>query len=169
MDERLRDRRRTRTAGRAVRRLILEGASPPLRLGVLVCVGLVAAALVTTYPQAVIDFGRDAKGNSALDFADREFAGGNAVVVDQQAMYEARARIAVDETYRVELGPNLARSGPLTESSLDEFVTYFLLPRRPALEPDWLICYGCDLPAYEREYDVVWQNDDGISLAQRRR
>jgi len=135
-----------------------------LRLGVVFCVAVAVVAAALRYPAALGELGDEASRNSALSFADREIAGGNGIVVDQAAMYEARARIPADGSYRFALGDALRTDDPLTRSSVEGYARYFLLPRRPDPDAPWLICYGCDLAQYGPGARVVWQDDANISI-----
>ena len=49
-----------------------------------------------------------ADGNAAMSYADREFAGGNAVVADQGGLYWARGLIPEDASYSVSVGTPVA-------------------------------------------------------------
>src|SRR5262249_51017051 len=104
----------------------------------------------------------------ALSFADREIAGGNGLVVDQGAVYAARGLIPNDQTYRVVVGPDYEGGTDLTGTYVDSYYRYFLLPRRPAEDASWIVCYGCDLSHYEGA-KVRWKDDEDISIAQVRR
>ena len=63
---------------------------------------------------------------------DREIAGGNGVVDDQQAVYEARARIPSDATYHVAVSDDFEAESVLTVPYVTNYFEYFLMPRRPA-------------------------------------
>ncbi len=133
----------------------------------LVAVATVAVAL--SLRVRIRDLGNDAARNSALLFADREIAGGNAVVADQSAVYQARARIPENGTYHVAVGPDFTGGSDLTVPFVESYYRYFLMPRRPADDAPWLICYGCDLEQYGSRARVVWQSDEGIAIARVRR
>jgi hypothetical protein len=134
-----------------------------LATGVITAVGVAAGFAVALYPGTVGDLGEIASSNSELSFADREIAGGNAVVVDQAAMYQARARIPADATYRVETGPLLEDATGLTRPFITDYARYFLMPRRLASDASWVLCYGCDVRALG-EGDVVWSGEEGVSI-----
>ena len=85
------------------------------------------------FVKAVDRLGDTARTNAAQNFDDREFAGGNAVVVVNRPLYEARALIGEDETYRVVTGPDVAGATELTASFIDHYARYFLMP--PVLPP----------------------------------
>ena len=135
-----------------------------LRVGVvfLVAVTLVAAAI--GYGRDVRNLGETASHNSALSYADREIAGGNSVLPDQSAAYEARARIRHDETYHVAFGPDYVGGSSLTRPYAESFYLGFLMPRRPANDADWVICHGCDLAEYGDRATVVWRGPEGVSI-----
>ena len=52
----------------------------------------------------------------------------------------------------------------LTEPYIDQFARYFLMPRRPSSDAEWILCYGCDQASLERPADVVWDDGAGISI-----
>lgn len=134
------------------------------RLGVILCV-LVAVVFGLVYMVRTVDrLGDDATRNAASNFDDREFAGGNSLVVDKRALYEARAHIPENGTYRVLSGPGVEGATELTEPYIDQFARYFLIPRRPAADARWILCYGCDLSELGGRFKVVWENGAGIAL-----
>jgi hypothetical protein len=133
----------------------------------VVCLALVFSVVAVRYPKALSQLGDSASSNSSLSFEDREIAGGNSIIVDQRAAYEARALIPMTDSYRVVVGPNLQRKTGLTEGFVTSWLTYFLMPRRPAEDAHWVICYGCDLAMLGPSSEVRWQDDDGISIRRR--
>jgi hypothetical protein len=136
------------------------------RVGVLVCVALLVAALIVRFPLALDEAGDRASANAGLGFADRELGGGNSVVVDQQAMYEAQARIPEDEGFEVALGERREGWSELTETGIRSFSIFFLLPRRERAGAPWVICYGCDRSAYPG-FDPVWEGEESLVLLRR--
>jgi hypothetical protein len=60
-------------------------------VAISVAIALVVGAVY--YLKALPDLGDKASRNSSLAFDDREIAGGNSVIVDQAAAYEARGLI----------------------------------------------------------------------------
>ena len=143
----------------------IEWPAGIVRIGVVLLVAAAVVAVFVRYPQVLRDSGRDADRNSSLSFGDREIAGGNGLVADQLAVYAARALIPVDATYHVAVGPDYQGGNDLTRDNVAGYYRYFLLPRRPAEEAPWLICYGCDTTVYGSGAKVVWQDDEGISIA----
>ena len=141
----------------------IAGTEGMRRVGVLFCVIAVLAAAVTHYPSAISELNSGIAHNAALDYADREFAGGNSVVADQAALYEARSRIPLDGTYRVVTGETQPTFSDLTIPFIFSYATYFLLPRRPSPTGQWVLCYACDATRYP-DGKVVWKDDEGISL-----
>jgi len=140
-----------------------------VRTGVVFLVAVAAAAALVKYPELLRERGEAAANGNALSYADREIAGGNGLVGDQQAVYQARARIPRDETYRVEVGEGYRGDTDLAAAYVGDFYTYFLMPRRPAEDAPWIICYGCDLTRYGSAAEVVWRNEEeGISLVRLR-
>lgn len=104
-----------------------------------------------------------ARANAARDFAEREFAGGNSIGADKPTMYAARSLIPRDEPYRLEIGPEPPGATELTEIGLNDWVRFFLMPRRPDPAASWVICYACD-PAAIPGYEPVWEGEDGFSV-----
>lgn len=144
-----------------------EWPAGPIRLGVVLLVVVTTATSLWRYPEVVGDLGESASRNSALSYTDREIAGGNDVVQNQRAVYEARARIPQTAAYRVAVGDALEPESPLTIPYVASFYHSFLVPRRPAENAPWVICYGCDLDAYGPDAEVVWSDGEGISIVRR--
>jgi hypothetical protein len=142
-----------------------DEASRLVRVGILFLVGVTLAALVWELPGALREHAREARANSALSFADREIAGGNAVVADQQAVYQARARIPESGTFLVDVAADYSEGGELTVKYVADYYRYILMPRRPAPDAEWVICYGCDLGRYGEGVEVVWRSEDRVSIA----
>jgi hypothetical protein len=134
------------------------------RFGVVCCVALSVVLGLVYAVQAIHHLGDGADRNAALNYDDREFGGGNSLVVDKSALYEARALIPEDETYRVVTGPRVRGASELTEPYIDQYARYFLMPRRPAADARWLLCYGCDLTEYGDRLEILWKDDSGIAL-----
>src|SRR5438874_4599138 len=134
------------------------------RLAVAGCVAITATSALVYLPRALSRLGDSASRNSALSFADREIGGGNSVVVDQNAAYEARALIPRSATYRVITGDRLRNASPLTGSFVDGWFRSFLIPRRTSAGARWIVCYGCDVSLLGAPYTVRWQDDNGISI-----
>jgi len=139
------------------------------RLGVVLLVAVATLAGALSLPSTMRDLGEAAARNSALSFADREIAGGNALVADQSAVYQARARIPEDGTYHVAVGPGYTGGSELTVPFVESYYRYFLMPRRPAEDAPWIVCYGCDLRQYGPRAKVVWEDDEGIAIVRLRR
>ena len=144
---------------------LLEWPHGIARLAAALCAAVSVAVLLYEVPRAVRDLGRSAGRSAALSYADREIAGGNSILVDQQAAYQARALIPARGTFRVVTGNGLKQSTPLTLPAVSGWLTYFLMPRRQAPDARWVICYGCDQSRLGGPYHPVWQNTDaGISI-----
>lgn len=135
------------------------------RLGVILCVAVSVVFGPVYLWHAVGRLGDDAGRNANLNIDDREFAGGNSLVVDKRALYEARAQIPENGTYRVVAGPGVEGATELTEPYIDQFARSFLMPRRPAPDASWILCYGCDVSELGTGVEVVWDNGAGIALA----
>lgn len=138
------------------------------RAGVILCLGLSIAFGAIYFPRALSDLGDTASNNSALSFSDREVAGGNGIVNDQEAVYQAKAIIPQSARYRVVTGSGLRNPTSLTLAFVDSWYRYFLMPRRPDIGARWIICYGCDASKLGRPYAILWQDDDGISIGRLR-
>lgn len=140
----------------------------PWRLAVILYVVVAVSVGLVYYVKALSHLGDTASSNSSQSFEDREIAGGNSIVVDQQAAYEARALIPEAQTYRVATGSRLREATELTEGYVGSWFTYFLMPRRPSDGARWIICYGCDPSTLGASYEVRWQDRKGISILQLR-
>jgi hypothetical protein len=138
----------------------------PLQLAIAAVLAVMAVFVAIYLPKAISHLGELASGNSALSYSDREVAGGNGIVVDQEAVYEARALIPAHAKYRVVTGSAVRDQTNLTPLFVDAWFRSFLMPRRPAADGRWIICYGCDVAKLGGAYTVVWQDDKGISIGQ---
>lgn len=147
---------------------LLEWPDGTRRLAVLACVAILVGALVYHYPGAVREAGSRAESNAALSYADREFAGGNAVVADQGGLYEARGLIPADGSYSISVGAPVDGWTELTAPFAPWFARYFLLPRRQVDDAPWILCYACD-PSSHEGFTTVWTGSDGISILARSR
>jgi hypothetical protein len=135
---------------------------------VAICIAVALGVGALYYYKALSQLGDTASSNASLTFDDREIAGGNSVIVDQAAAYEARSLIPVSATYRLVVGRKLRKQTELTENNVEGWFRYFLMPRRPRLDARWIICYGCDTSALGGVYAVRWKDDIGISIGQLR-
>jgi hypothetical protein len=131
---------------------------------VVACVVVIVAVGLAYFVRAVDRLDDTASTNAAMNFDDREFGGGNSLVVDKRALYEARSLIPEDGRYWVLPGPGVEGATDLTEPYIDQYARSFLIPRRPDPEADWILCYGCDRGGLEQPADVVWDNGAGISI-----
>lgn len=134
------------------------------RAGVVVCVAVAVAFGQLYFVRTVDRLGDTADTNASMNFDDREFAGGNSLVADKRALYEARALIPEDGSYHLVAGPGVEGATELTEPYIDQFARFFLMPRRPAVDSDWIVCYGCDRATIDRSAEVVWDGGTGISI-----
>lgn len=134
------------------------------RVGVVGCVVVAVALGLVYFVRAVDRLGETASTNAALNYDDREFAGGNSLVADKRALYQARALIPEDGSYRILTGSPVAGETELTQQYIDQYARYFLMPRRPVEDARWIICYGCDRSAIGRPTDAAWANGGGISI-----
>lgn len=143
----------------------LEWPDGVVRTGVLFLALVSVIAVAVRYAGLLDELGDDAARNSALSFADRDIAGGNGIVVDQAAVYAARAIIPADETFRVFVDPAFAAGTELTVPYVGSYYRYYLMPRRYADDAPWIVCYSCDLAVLGTPVDVVWRGSDDISIA----
>jgi hypothetical protein len=132
------------------------------RLGVVLCTAVALVIAVVYFVKAADTLGDRARTNAAQNFDDREFAGGNALVVANRPLYEARALIPEDGTYRVVTGPHVEGATELTASFIDHYARYFLMPRRPSPDAPWIICYGCDRSSLGEGFEVLLEDEAGI-------
>jgi len=142
----------------------LEWPQGIARLGVVLCTTVALGCSLVYFVKAVDRLGDTARTNAAQNFDDREFAGGNALVVANRPLYEARALIPEDETFRVVTGPGVANATELTVSFIDHYARYFLMPRRPSPDARWVICYGCDLASLGDGFEALLEDEAGISV-----
>ena len=138
----------------------------PLQFAVVIGLLLVTGLALVYLWKAASSLDKVADANSALSYSDREVAGGNGIVVDQAAVYNARALIPIGSTYRVLTGSDVRGATSLTAIFVDGWFRYFLMPRRTSPGARWVICYGCDTSALEGRYHVWWQDTAGISIGQ---
>jgi hypothetical protein len=143
---------------------LLEWPRGIARLAAAACAAVAVAVLVYELPRTVDSLGDAAARNAAVSFADREIAGGNSILVDQIAAYEARGLIPPHDAFRVVTGPNMKETTPLTLQAVSPWLSYFLMPRRQSGDAPWVVCYGCDTARLGGEYHVLWQDDKGISI-----
>jgi hypothetical protein len=130
------------------------------------CVAVMVVAIVVRYPDTFRSANDAARQNARLDLFDRQFGGGNSVIPDQGLLVEARARIPTDGTFAVSVGDRQPGWTDLTAPFAETYSRYFLLPRRPASDARWILCFGCDRASYPGA-TVAWEGDDGLSLLER--
>lgn len=127
---------------------------------------VVLVAVAVRYPATFRQANESARENAALDLLDREVGGGNSVIPDQRILFEARGLILEDGTYAVALGPRQESWSDLTETYAETYLRYFLLPRRPASDAPWVLCFACDRSAYPGA-KVAWEGEDDLSILER--
>ena len=120
--------------------------------------------LAIYYPRTIQRLGRTADENSALSFQDRAIAGGNGVVVTQDALVYAKAVIPRDASYQVVMGPNLPDQKRQFLAFVPDFFRYYLMPRRPSNAATWIVCYGCERARLGGRFQVVADLGDGIAV-----
>jgi hypothetical protein len=138
------------------------------RVVVVFCVGVLLVALVWLYPHAFADANSAARANARLDWVDRELGGGNSVLPAQAIATEARGRIPANGTFTVAVGP--ARPGwseLAIPDTIDNYMRYFLLPRKASDDAPWVLCFACDRSAYPGA-QVVWEDtEQGLAILRR--
>jgi hypothetical protein len=134
---------------------------------VLFCAAITLVAVAVRLPETFADANSAARANASLDWIDRQLGGGNSVLPDQGVAIEARGLIPEGETFDVDVGEPPEGWGELaTPDALETYMRYFLLPRRPADDAHWVICFACDRSAHPGT-EVVWQDDESISILRR--
>ena len=125
-------------------------------------------ALAWLYPQAFAEANRTARANAALDQLDRELGGGNSVLPAQSIAIEARGHIPERDTFTLAVGePRESWSELAIPDSLENYMRYFLLPRRTSTEAPWILCFACDRSAYP-DAELVWEDDEeGLAILRR--
>jgi hypothetical protein len=139
-----------------------------LRFGVIGIVIVACVLAAAYYVNAIRDLDTKASDNSALDFQDRQIAGGSAVLISQDPLVLARALIPPNATYRVVAGPHLSDTTGF-EEYVWEYFRYFLMPRRPSDDASWIICYGCDASQWGDRYEVLADAGNGVTFGRLRR
>ena len=138
------------------------------RLLVVFCLGVTLIALAWLYPQAFADANRTARANAALDQIDRELGGGNSVLPAQAIAIEGRGRIPEDETFTVAVGePRESWSELAIPDTLENYMRYFLLPRRTNPDAAWILCFACDRTAYPGSAPVWEDAEEGLAILRR--
>lgn len=155
---RLSDRRLWFPAG------LLEWPDGIARLGVLLVVCTMVSFCLANLPRALDRLGDQADRNASLSFADREIAGGNSTLPDQVAAYEARSLIPTGSAYRVVVGSSLTKPPSLPLEYTDDWLLYFLMPRRQSRDARWIVCVGCRPQELGGRYEVLWRDEVGISI-----
>ncbi len=133
---------------------------PPL-LAATVAVAVAFAVAVAEYSDAFRALNNRAAHNAALSEEGRnlEIAGTLGI---SPAFVRASLELPPHATYTVATGPT-ATAKPLALSALPGYLENLLLPRRRVPDgPEWLLCYGCELPP--RELTVTWR-EDGLVVA----
>lgn len=125
-------------------------------------------ALAWLYPQAFADANRTARANARLDLIDRDLGGGNSVLPAQAIAIESRGRIPVDDTFTVAVGePQEGWSELAIPGTLENYMRYFLLPRRTDTDAPWIVCFACDRSAYP-DAQAVWEDpEQGLAILRR--
>jgi len=140
-------------------------ANPLPVLATGACVVALALSLVWRGPALLSRTDGIASESSGLDYADRDIAGGNGVIVDQAAAYMARAMIPENASYRVLVDKRVPDATDLTKPFAWLYYQYFLIPRRQRDDARWIVCIGCNLARDAPAAHELWHDDQGISIA----
>ena len=86
----------------------------------------------------------------------------------QSIAIEARGRIPESDTFTVAVGePRESWSELAIPDSLENYMRYFLLPRRTSTDAPWILCFACDRSAYP-DAELVWEDDEeGLAILRR--
>ncbi len=125
-------------------------------------------ALAWLYPQAFAEANRTARADARLDYVDRELGGGNSVLPAQAIAIEARGRIPAQGTFTVAVGPPREGWSELAiPDTIENYMRYFLLPRRTSDDAPWILCFACDRSAYP-DAQPVWEDpQEGLAILRR--
>jgi len=138
------------------------------RIVVLFCVAVMVVAVVWLYPKAFAQANRTARANVQLDNVDRQLGGGNSVLPDQAIAIEARGRIPTHGTFAVAVGPRQPEWSVLADpGSLENYMRYFLLPRRINPSAPWILCFACDRSAFPGAQPVWEDSAEGLAILRR--
>jgi hypothetical protein len=138
------------------------------RIVVLFCVGVMLVALAWLYPPAFADANHESRASARLDYVDRELGGGNSVLPAQAIAIESRGRIPERDTFTVAAGePREGWSSLAIPDTLENYMRYFLLPRRMTAEAPWILCFACDRSAYPGAQPVWEDSDNGLAILRR--
>ena len=125
-------------------------------------------ALAWLYPHAFNGANRAARANARLDNIDRALGGGNSVLPAQAIAIEARERIPTHGTFAVAVGPRQPGWSVLADpASVENYMRYFLLPRKTDPDAPWILCFACDRSAYPGATAVWEDSPNALSILRR--
>ena len=125
-------------------------------------------AVAWLYPRAFREANDAARANARLDAVDRQLGGGNSVLPDQAIAVEARGRIPEDGTFTVAVGrPQPGWSSLAIPATLENYMRYFLLPRKTDPAAPWILCFACDPQAYPGARTVWEDSEQKLSILRR--
>jgi len=125
-------------------------------------------ALAWLYPHAFDGANRAARANARLDNIDRALGGGNSVLPAQAIAIEARGRIPTHGTFAVAVGPRQPGWSVLADpASVENYMRYFLLPRKTDPDAPWILCFACDRSAYPGATAVWEDSPNALSILRR--
>lgn len=119
------------------------------------------AALRLDEVLGLFDFRADQ--NASLGYLDRLYADGG-VAGSQRVVEDALALMPADATYRVVVGPHMTDVAPFTRLIAEDFLEYFLFPRRQAESgpTPWVFCYGCEVSTLGPSFRVLSDGGNGV-------
>lgn len=134
-----------------------------IRIGVVACVAVAAVLGAVRLDEALGLFDFRADRNASLGYLERVY-GDEGVVVSRPVVQDALAWMPEDATYRVLVGPHLTGEHRFTRLVIEDFLEYFLLPRRRTSSPSapWVLCYGCDVSLLGPRFRVLSDGGNGI-------
>jgi hypothetical protein len=119
---------------------------------------LVAVALATALvrlPDAVHALNNQAAHNAQLSAQDRDLELARALGISEQFVLSAERLVPPGSSFAVETGPPTS----LAVTALPSYLQDLLFPRFETTgEPDWLLCYGCDLARWRSRLHVAWRS-----------
>jgi hypothetical protein len=138
-----------------------------VRLGVVLCVGLVFIVIASRYFSDALS-GSDywADQHASFDYTTRSVPPEEAVG-SQQVVEDARLWMPDDATYRIVAAPDL--QGPL-QWAPPGFLAGFLLPRRQTESEStpWIFCYLCNPRGLGPRFEVLSDGGNGVIFGRMR-
>ena len=132
------------------------------------CVAVTLVAAAIRFPQEFAEANRTARANADLDWIDRQLGGGNSVLPAQAIAIEGQGRIPEHGTFAVAAGERREGWSELAiPDTLENYMRYFLLPRRTNPDAPWVLCFACDRSAYPDARPVWEDQEQGLAILRR--